>query len=177
MQTNWKTYAAIAILLAIPPAAWMAARVCYTIQFDRKCAGHLKRAADANTIALAIAEMETALAYIDAHGLNTGYTSVAYTTPDEDIGYWSKNLHESLAKLRSISPDAPSLETSNVLLKLRETLLDHSQSGENVTAPPGISVYPNNVAFAFWGFLGLLCGVGAAVFGLVAVGSYTEACD
>lgn len=41
-----------------------------------------------------------------------------------------------------------------MLLKLRETILhDAGESGDRVTAPDGISVYPNNALFGLWGIL------------------------
>lgn len=116
------------------------------ILLDKDCLGYLKRAADSNTIELARQEMEKALDYIEAHNLTNGYTSVIYRTPDEDIGFWYNNLTSAKRELDVIATttDATSLEKSNVLMKLRETLLDHSGSGEKLTCPQGLSIYPHN---------------------------------
>lgn len=121
------------------------------VQFDRNCEGHLKRAADANSIEMAQAELQIAIDYIEAEDLDTGYTSIFYTTPDEDMGYWANNLREANNELKDmISADTSSnLEKSNMLIKLRETLLDHKggDSGDQVTVPGGVSRYPNNATY------------------------------
>jgi hypothetical protein len=125
------------------------------IQFERNCSGYLKRAGDANTIEIAEKELTKALDYIEKHDLKDGYTSILYRTPDEDIGFWYTNLHTSLEELKKLPAGATPLERSNMLIKLRETLLDHGQNGDHVTIPYGISVYPANAiyAVAMWAFL------------------------
>lgn len=122
-------------------------RIYNGIQFDRQCGGHLKRAADANTVELARQELQFSLAYLEREQMTSGYTSLIYQTPDEDIGFWYGNLKASLNELNEIKPESSLLEKSNVLLKLRETLLDGGQKGEALTAPEGISIYPYNWAF------------------------------
>lgn len=39
------------------------------------------------------------------------------------------------------------LENTNVLMKLRESLTDNSEKGTQLTIPTGISRYPNNALF------------------------------
>lgn len=114
------------------------------IVFNVNCSGHLKRAADANTIEIAKTELDIALEYLEQEGLTEGYTSVLYKTPDEDISFWYSNLKAASVELGNISADASTLETSNALMKLRETLLDKGEKSEHITAPAGISRYPYN---------------------------------
>jgi hypothetical protein len=125
------------------------------IQFDRNCSGYLKRAGDANTIEIAEKELVKALDYIEKHDLKDGYTSILYRTPDEDIGFWYTNLHTSLEELKKLPAEVTPLERSNMLIKLRETLLDHGQGGDHVTIPAGITIYPANLIYALlcWIFL------------------------
>jgi len=118
------------------------------VMFDRGCGGHLKRAADANSVEIATQELEVALTYMKENKLTEGYTSVIYTTPDEDVGFWYKNITASLEELKSLPPGASPLERTNVLMKLRETLLDKHDGSEKVTAPSGIAVFPANAMFA-----------------------------
>jgi hypothetical protein len=154
-------YIVVTTFFAIALTALIGVRAVKQINFTRDCGGHLKRAADANTVPLAAQELETAIDYIERHGLTHGYTSVLYQTPDEDLGFWYQNLNGSLEELRGLTPQATELERSNVLLKLRETLLDHTEGGEKVTAPQGIGIFPNNRLFAIVGlflFLGLATG-------------------
>jgi len=140
-------------LMCLVFVGFIAAKGIAAIEFNRSCGGYLRRAADANTIELARNNLNTAVSYLRANNLTSGYTSVLYTTPDEDIGFWFSNLESSLKELESISPEATPLEQSNVLLKLRETILHNTEYGERVTAPDGISVYPNNALFGLWGIL------------------------
>ncbi len=135
-------------------------RIVSYINFDRNCEGYLKRAADSNTIDLAANNLKIALKYMEDNNLTSGFTSVFYRTPDEDIGFWYTNVKASLQELNSVGPESTQLERSNILMKLRETLLDQGQS-TSVTAPAGISIYPINTIFFLWGLLSLFvfCGV------------------
>ena len=127
-----------------------------SIMFNINCSGHLARAADANTIELAINELEVALNYMEENNLTNGYTSVIYKTPDEDVGFWYNNIKASYDELKSIDENSSVLEKSNALLKLRETLLSKGEKSEYVTKPAGISKYPNNAIFLI---LQWLCGI------------------
>ncbi len=138
----------IGILSVVAMAALGITLFVLSVQFDRGCGGHLKRAADANSIELAEKELQLAVDYMEANGLTSGYTSIIYQTPDEDIGFWYGNIESSLSGLKSTPDTATSLEKSNVLIKLRETLIDHGSSGDSITIPSGISLYPNNRVFA-----------------------------
>lgn len=120
-----------------------------SINFDQTIEGHIKRAADAQVVELAQAELSTAITAIEAQNLTTGYTSIFYRTPDEDMSFWYRNLKASQAELAAITPETTPLERSNVLMRLRSTLLDHGEHGEKVTSPNGIEIYPHNT-MVFW---------------------------
>ncbi|MCX6723300.1 MAG: hypothetical protein NT094_04545, partial [Candidatus Staskawiczbacteria bacterium] len=134
----------LGILLLTPLCITVGVRIVNGVVFDRGCKGHLKRAADSNTVALATKEMETAVVWVEQNGMTSGYTSVLYTTPNEDVGFWYENLRSALEELQKVNPEASQLERTNVLMKLRETLLDK----DDVTVPPGISVFPHNTLLA-----------------------------
>ena len=68
-----------------------------------------------------------------------------------------------MKELRSVDSSATQLERTNVLMKLRETLLDEGQ-GVSVTAPSGITVFPFNAAFALWGLASLVLACVFAVW-------------
>lgn len=114
------------------------------IEFNVNCKGYLKRAADANTVSIAKQELDMALDYLEKEGLTEGYTSVLYKTPDEDIGFWYSNLKSASKELGNILEDASTLEKSNALMKLRETLVDQGEKGSIITCPKGIARYPYN---------------------------------
>jgi len=113
------------------------------IQFNRKCGGHLKRAADANTVETAKKELAMAINYMEKKELTSGYTSILYTTPDEDVGFWYENIKSAYQELDRVNPDATQLEKTNILMKLRETLMD----GNNLTVPKAVQRHPHNRLF------------------------------
>jgi hypothetical protein len=125
----------------------------------------MKRAADANTLDLAIKEMEIVVRYLEKKGMTKGYTSILYRTPDEDLEFFYKNMKTALEELKSVRANASPLEKSNVLMKLRETLLDEKGSSIEITVPPGISIYPNNVSYAISGVISvILLIIGLIIF-------------
>jgi len=148
----------------------MSAVLYKRIILKRGCTGRLKRAADANTIDVAKAELGAALDYIKRNRLDHGHTSVLYTMPDEDVGFWAMNLRTALKDLESVPATATLLERSNVLMKLRETILDdRRESGVSVTVPPGLPWFPNNLvghAVRLLGMLALVASVLLASHGL-----------
>ena len=151
----------IIILSCIGLLGWTGLRVYKAIVFKIECEGHMKRAADANTVELARQEMEIVVNYLEKNGMTNGYTSILYRTPDEDVGFFYQNMKASLTELKNLRADATSLEKSNVLIKLRETLLDENKGNATVTVPPGISVFPYNAAYAISGvILGILTIIG-----------------
>lgn len=145
-----KTWVACLVFSSIIFLTWVTTIIVFTVQFERNCEGRLKRAADANTVELASQELNSALGYLESNKLTTGYTSILYTTPDEDIEYWYQNLKKASEELSKVGPEATQLEKTNVLMKLRETLLDQGETGVSVTVPPGISKYPYNTLFGIW---------------------------
>ena len=126
------------------------------IKFDQNCSGYLQQAADANTIELAIDRLDKAIEYAEEKGYTDGYTSILWRTENENIGFWYQNLKASRIELEE-ALDANQMEQTNVLMKLRETLLDVGEKGTSITYPAGLSVYPYNMEFAIllW-FINLL---------------------
>jgi len=137
---------------------WGGTRIYKSIRFNIDCGGHLKRAADANSVDLATQEMETAVSYLEREGYTSGYTSVLWRTPDEDVGFWYQNLKSALEELKQVKHDTTPLERSNLLMKLRETLVDSGNYGVIVTVPAGISVFPKNTLYFIWGFIPFTVG-------------------
>lgn len=125
-----------------------------SVQFKQECSGYLKQAADANTVELALKRLNLALDYIESHNLTSGYTSVLWRTENENIGYWYQNLKACQGELEA-NIDATSLEKSNVLMKVRESLTDEGEDGTVLTIPPGISRYPDNLMYGILRLLSL----------------------
>lgn len=136
-------------------------RISKKVVFEQNVTGYLKRAADANTIELAQEELTKALDYLEANELTSGYTSIFWETPDEDIDFWYRNLKASQHELQTLKSES-ALERTNVLIKLRETLVDTGESTK-VTVPDGLSVYPNN---SLWAAL-MLLAIAAGFYGIM----------
>lgn len=147
---------AVGLALTVPP-------IIKGIMFNQNCGGHLELAANSNTIPAALSELNIALEYLEENHLNTGYTSIFWRTPDEDIHFWFTNLKSARNELAAVPDDASPLEKSNMLIKLRETLLAHGKDGEYVTMPDGISRYPSNGLWAILitvGIISILISIG-----------------
>lgn len=136
--------ACLALVGALLFGVWFTVRVYSNLSFKQKCEGYIKQAADANSPELALEKLNISIKYIEANNLTSGSTAIVFPLPSEDLGFWYKNLKEAQKGLSEIKPDATPLEKSNQLMKLRETLLDKSDHGEDVTVPEGISIFPNN---------------------------------
>lgn len=113
----------LSILLILASIGIFGTRISKKVVFEQNVKGYLKRAGDANTIELANVELTKALDYLEANNLTSGYTSILWKTPDEDIDFWYRNLKASQRELQTLNSESP-LERTNVLMKLRETLLD-----------------------------------------------------
>lgn len=123
------------------------------IDFKQNCSGRLERAANANTVELAVKELDAAILYAEDKGYTSGYTSVFFRTPDEDVEYWYNNLCASRQELRNLPDSTSALEKTNTLMKLRETLTDTGENGTYVIYPNGLQFYPHNI---LWGILRLI---------------------
>lgn len=126
-----------------------------SIQFNQNCKGYLKQTADANSVGLALDKLNKAINYVEANNLTSGYTSIIYRTEDENIEFWYNNLLTCKQELTECV-ESSQFEKTNVLMKVRESLVDQSEEGTVVTYPPGLSRYPNNTTFAFFNFVSLL---------------------
>ena len=153
-----KTFGCILISLGLlASGVWLGSRIRYSIKFNQQCSGHLKLAADANSIALAEQELGKAVSFLEKKKMTAGYTTLFsfLRIPRDDVGFWYQNLKGSLENLRQ-AEGATQLEQTNVLMKLRETLIDHTSSGDTITQPGGIVVFPNNIEWAWWGGISAL---------------------
>ncbi|MFA5107750.1 MAG: hypothetical protein WC497_05515 [Patescibacteria group bacterium] len=145
---------------------WAVVRIERGVNFSMNCSQYLKRAADANTIELAQANLKTAIEYAEHESLTNGVVSIFLHQPSNDIGFWYSNLIASQKELGQVTANTTQLEKSNLLMKLRETLTDNSKEGTTITRPKGISIYPANSLFFWWAIIGF--GVSGLMFVLMA---------
>lgn len=150
------TILSTAILMGYCGIRWYKA-----VDFTQKVGGHLKLAADANSIEISEEKLELAVAGMNEMDLcpkmDDCFTSVWYRTPDEDIAFWRMNIEATLKDLNGMSDEerVDNLIVSNQLMKARETLLDSGQNGDYVTSPAGIPMYPHNGFYWWWGVLSM----------------------
>ena len=133
------------LLCLIIPIFLYGAAIAKTINMNAECIGYLKMAADANSVELAEKHLSKGIEYLEKNNLKYGSTGIFFHTPGNNIEFWYENLKSAQIQLQEFEGDNE-LEESNVLMKLRETLLDEAG---NVTHPNMISYYPNHV-FWFW---------------------------
>jgi len=151
----------IAILFTVVFLGWAGCRIYKSIIFDFQCGAFLKRAAEANTVEIAKEELAKALEYIEEQELTSGIVSIFLRNPSNDVSFWYNNISAAQDELMNLPEDATALERTNVLMKLRESLTDRSDGNTAVTHPAGISVYPHNVLYFWWGLISL---VGVSTF-------------
>ena len=137
----------LSVILILISFTLFGIRISKKIELKQNVSGYLKRAADANTIELANEELVKVINYLEANNMTSGYTSILYKTPDDDIDFWYRNLKASQNELQNLNTES-ALEKTNVLIKLRETLLDTGKK-TSVTIPRGLAVYPDNKLWAF----------------------------
>jgi hypothetical protein len=159
----------IAIVLGVLALSIITIRISKNISLKQNCTGYLKRAADANTVETAKEELQKSIKYLEANNLTKGYTSILWQTPDEDIEFWYKNLKASENELMKVDSTTTSVEKTNLLMKLRETLLDNGEKGDCLTVPSGLSRYPNNEIWCVLTLLAILIIIGLIIYGKVSI--------
>lgn len=157
----------IATALAVLALSIFAIRITKSVSMKQNCTGYLKRAADANTVEIAKEQLQKSIQYLEANNITKGYTSVLWKTPDEDIEFWYKNLKASESELMKVDSTTASMGKTNLLMKLRETLLDNGEKGYNLTVPSGLSRYPNNGMWGVLTWLATLIIIGLIIWGSV----------
>ena len=165
----------IAAILVIFAFSIFAITIKKSVSLEQNCTGYLKRAADANTVETAKEELQKSIQYLEAHNLTKGYTSVMYKTPDEDIEFWYKNLKASGNELSQVPETASILEKTNLLMKLRETLMDTGEKNDSVTVPEGLSRYPNNMMWGTLIWLAILSLFGLFIWGATVLDKNSKA--
>lgn len=141
-----KTFmAALMILGIIGGIIYGAVRITADISFNVECEGYIKRAADATTAKSAKEQLDKVIDYADDHHLTEGWVSIILHQPENDVTFWYNNLVNARNGLEK-AIGTGQLQETNVLMKLKETLLDDTSDGVKVTHPSGIEIYPNNKA-------------------------------
>lgn len=138
----------VAIICFLMPFASWVPSIVQSIDFSANCGNYLELAADANSIEIAEKQLTKAVDYLEANNLTSGHTKIFVYYPKNDIGMWYDNLKTAQLQLRDMleQGEITELEESNMLMKLRETILNDDGT---LTHPEGISLHPN-YALMFW---------------------------
>ena len=172
MERTTKIGLTIGILFTILFLAWGVVRIVKSVQFDYGCEAYLKRAADANSVEMAKENLKVAIDYAEENQLTEGVVKIVFNNPKQDLGFWYQNLKACYEELDILPQDSTALEKTNVLMKLRESLVDSGES-TSVTVPMGISIHPYNVIYCIWAWLSaILACVGWFLCSLEYMGYY-----
>lgn len=137
-----------------------------------QCTGRLKRAADANTVEMAREELGAAIAYAKTRGYTDGSTAFFFHGPQEDVGFWFRNLVAAENELASLPDNASAMERTNVLMKLRETLLDSVEGKTVVTQPKLLYLHPHTLIYSFLIMTCYVLGLAGLVVALALIKSW-----
>lgn len=146
----------LGIISLIAFLGWVAVRVYCGIQFNIGIENYISQAASSPSPQVASDKLSVAIAEIERQRLTQGNTGVLFTYPTNDVGFWYKRLTDSRAILMRLPPGDAELEVSNTMMRVHESLVANGKEGSSVIAPEGISIFPHNVAFFWWGLLSLL---------------------
>lgn len=135
-----------------------------SIDYNRKCEGWLKNAANANTPKAALDRLNKALTFIEAKGWTEGSSHIFWETPQTRVDVWYENLKDAQTELENLPENIDPLTSSNVLMKLRETLQDDTGDSTTLVVPPNILFYPNHHRLMAFAWL-IVLGAGALSFG------------
>jgi hypothetical protein len=167
-----RTFIGVALLALVLSLSVFGIVIVKKVQLKQNCTGYLKRAADANTVEVASQELQKAIDYLESNNLTSGYTSIVWRTPDEDIEFWYNNLKASQDELSKVDSTTTSLEKTNLLMKLRETLLDSGEKGSELTVPCGLSRYPHNSLFSFLMWLSSLLIITVVIWFIILLDEF-----
>ena len=144
----------LAIVLILIPIIYYGGMIVRSVEFSRDCTSYLSLSANANSVEIAEERLTAAIDYLEENNLTSGDCKFFVSNrPENDIGYWYNNLKSAQTQLREIiiNNSATELEKSNVLMKLRETLLDD----DHIVTPTRLWIYPNqtliiSIAIIIW---------------------------
>ena len=138
----------LTIILWLAPVTTWAYSIVQCMQFSANCGGYLKLSADAGSVDIAEKHLSTAIKYLEDNELTSGQTKIFVRYPKNDIGLWYENLKDMQTQLQSMQTEGyTELEQSNLLMKLREVVLD---GGGCLTLPFCISMAHTNYALIVW---------------------------
>lgn len=137
-----KFFVVLIVILCLSPFPNYIYSIAKSVQFGANCKDYLKLSADANSVVLAEKHLTTAINYLEENNITSGQAKLFVAYPKNDISLWYDNLKTAQSQLQEMieSGEYTELEQSNMLMKLRETLLDENGI---VTTPMAVAFQPN----------------------------------
>lgn len=135
------------ICFILPFVSW-GYSIVKLVQFNIYCGDYLELAARANSIENAEENLSKGIEYLEENNITSGATKIILYKPRNDIGIWYNNLKTAQTELQEMIAEGTvsNTEKSNMLMKLRETLVN--ESGDLIH-PTGIE-RGNYYQLTFW---------------------------
>lgn len=137
-----KFFVVLIVILCLAPLPNYIYSIARSVQFGANCKDYLKLSADANSVVLAEKHLTTAINYLEENNITSGQAKLFVAYPKNDISLWYDNLKTAQSQLQEMIElgEYTELEQSNMLMKLRETLLDENGT---VTTPMAVAFCPH----------------------------------
>jgi hypothetical protein len=137
-----KFFVVLIVIMCLVPLPNYIYSIAKSVQFGANCKDYLKLSADANSVVLAEKHLTTAINYLEENNITSGQAKFFVAYPKNDISLWYENLKAAQSQLQEMIEigEYTELEQSNMLMKLRETLLNENGS---VTVPMAVAFCPN----------------------------------
>lgn len=124
------------------------------IPYDQQVGSHLENASHQQTPTGALQQLDIAVTNMERMHLTTGTTGVFYTTENDKIDVWYRNLKSAQVDLRAVEFSDNGMLRTSVLTRFRDTVEHH---------PGDIALYP---CHPIYNFLMLFGGIGTFFFGI-----------
>jgi hypothetical protein len=159
-MSRWEPHGLVILLVAIlavaPFASWAITRGVLAQTYENNVGAPLRAADSTFSVDVAQAKLGLVITFLESRGVGeiSGSTSLFVPSPDEDIGAWYVRLKGANNLLQSLDENSTQEQEDAAMMAMYRAT---SRPGHlhNVYVPEGISVYPNNWAYAMWGFISL----------------------
>lgn len=158
---NWTKVCFFAALFAtLMCAGWCGTRIFLNSRFGNQCEYYITSARHEVSPLATIADLDAAIAYVEANDMTHGHTTIFPTKkdPDESLKHWYIQLMHVRDRLASMSEVDPSTAMEPVAATLvYENYLSRLQRG--IPGPPeGISLHGFNTLFFYWLLISVIGG-------------------
>lgn len=151
MSKLTKILLALVIISALSFISSIGTEIYLETNFKKNCSQYIELAARSTTVELAKENLANAITFAEDNNLTSGNSSLFVKYPNNDIGFWYKNLVETYSSLEELDGNS-ALENSNVLIKL-ESLTAQTDKGSIAIYPNNIYEYPHQLSLFCWGIL------------------------